>query len=87
MIMKNFIYHSDVNQYSRDYHYKPQRSNEKEKHKRESILEIDIREYMERQTANKKKYGMNKSEGLNKIRNADLYEKVDKHGKIYEKNI
>lgn len=42
---------------------------------------------MERQTANKKKYGMTKSEGLNKIRNADLYEKVDKHGKIYEKNI
>ena len=41
---------------------------------------------MERQTANKKKYGMNKSEGLNKIRNADLYEKVDNHGKIYEKN-
>ena len=67
--------------------YKPQRSNEKEKHKRESILEIDIREYMERQTAIKKKYGMTKSEGLNKIRNADLYEKVDKHGKIYEKNI
>lgn len=42
---------------------------------------------MERQTAIKKKYGMTKSEGLNKIRNADLYEKVDKHGKIYEKNI
>lgn len=29
---------------------------------------------------------MTKSEGLNKIRNADLYEKVENHGKIYEKN-
>lgn len=29
---------------------------------------------------------MTESEGLNKIRNADLYEKMDNHGKIFEKN-